>query len=734
MAVTSDFLNTPLERLIGKRNARKLERLHLKTARDLLYHFPRRFDKWGQLTPMRNLVEGADVTVMAQVVDTRMNRTRGGKWRLCVTITDGDTYMDVVFWAKNPHMLSGHQQRLVVGDTFYFAGKIGTYRQRLQLTYPDYDGASEDTESPVTKQRLDEPIPIYPSTAKLHSWALAKAIDTVLLPMEQDDKTDPIPADIRQRYDLPGLVEAFHMYHHPQTDGDWQKARKRFQYEEALVLQTYLAQARARARNHPAPICDVTQGQWRKTLLDSLPFHLTTDQSNAVEHLEQAMSCPQPMNVLLQGDVGSGKTIVAVLAMLQAVDAGYQAALLAPTSVLATQHFQSIMALIGKVDAPVHLLAAATPACQRATLLQMAQSGQPLIIVGTHALLSDDVTLPQLALLVVDEQHRFGVTQRGILRDRAKTSPHVMVMTATPIPRTVAMTVFGDMDTIVMKNLPTGRQPVNTYIVPRSRPAWIDRMWQRVREEIDSAGRVFIVCPRVDDADTSLATGEPRKQTANQDSGSNRTSQVTSLASVEAMTKELPTVASIADVGFSVVTGRSKPQEKNAAMTSFINGHTPILLATTVIEVGVDVPDATMIIIMDADHFGLSQLHQLRGRVGRGNKAAVCMAVTNAQPGTAPLQRLEAFASTNNGFELAEKDLELRKEGNILGAQQSGNVSSLQTLSLADKTVVSVICDMRREAIGIIERDPQLNSLDYSGLCQALQRLDTEEEAFLERG
>lgn len=697
----TDLMERPLDRVLGKATARKLKKLGITTPRELLYHFPRRYDKWGDLTPMSHLFVGADITVMARVADTEMRRTFGGKWQLKVTITDGTQVMDVVFWAKHSGMLRGHQARLTVGETFYFAGKVGSYRNRLQLTYPDYDAA----DSPA--RNIHQPIAIYPTTKGLSSWVLAKAIDTVLLPLTPADIDDPIPADVRMRYDLPDIVSAFHMIHHPETDDDHGRAYRRFQFEEALVLQTILMQRRHMADSLDAPICQPDDPHLSTHIIEHLPFELTDGQHKAIAAIGEKLMRPTPSNILLQGDVGAGKTIVALLSMARAVDSGYQAALLAPTSVLAAQHFESLSALMGDYASYVHLLTAATPTQQRNDLQQRLDGGEPLIVVGTHALLADRVSLPKLGVVIVDEQHRFGVAQRDILRHKGDVTPHTVVMTATPIPRTVAMTVFGDMDTIVLDQLPSGRSRVETFIVQNSRRSWVKRMWERAREEIDNGGRVFVVCARVEEKDEGAT-------------------------SIEKMIDVLPTLPPMRDIAVSVVTGKMKAEEKQQSMQAFISGRTPLLLATTVIEVGVDVPDATMMIILDADFFGLSQLHQLRGRVGRGTKPAICMAATNAEPGSIAMERLDAFASTTNGFDLAEKDLELRREGNILGSQQSGTRSALRTLSLADTNTVSIIRNARDEADTIVTADPSLD--DHVALRAATERIDSEEEEFLERG
>ena len=465
------------------------------------------------------------------------------------------------------------------------------------------------------------------------------------------------------------------------------------------------------------------------------------------------------MQRLLQGDVGSGKTLVALRAMLQVVGGGGQAALLAPTEVLAAQHHSSLEAVLGPMArlgmlggaeraTRVHLLTGSTPAAQRRRILAELAAGEPAIVVGTHALLSDTVQIPFLGLVVVDEQHRFGVAQRDALRERGGLTdpatgqthtPHLLVMTATPIPRTIAMTVFGDLATSVLDELPAGRRAVPTHLVPWSRTSWVEGIWRRAAEEVASGGRVYVVCPRIEVDDEPLQALTEGAAAVDTDDWPGQEALVEEgdgshpdrpLAAVEDWRQRLEGEPALGGIGVGVLTGRMSGEDKAAAMADFASGTTPVLVSTTVIEVGVDVPEASMMVILDAERFGLSQLHQLRGRVGRGSRPSLCVAVTGAQVGSTAFHRLKAFASTTDGFALAEADLELRSEGDVLGASQSGRTSGLDLLRVTRDA--RLIATARRQAERIVAADPQLS--EHRALAAAIvERLDEESQAFLER-
>ena len=447
------------------------------------------------------------------------------------------------------------------------------------------------------------------------------------------------------------------------------------------------------------------------------------------------------MNRLLQGEVGSGKTIVALRAMLQVVDAGGQAALLAPTEVLAAQHFESIRRTLGPLSrdgilggfgtdaVQVTLLTGSMPTAARKQAMLDAASGTAGIVIGTHALLSDNVSFYDLGLIVVDEQHRFGVEQRDVLRSKASKPPHLLVMTATPIPRTVAMTVFGDLETSVLDELPAGRAPITTHVVGLAEhPAWATRIWSRAREEIDAGHQVYIVCPKIgsdDDGDFSPGEAEPSAADLEGDSGARE------LASVTGVVELLRDEPALAGVPVAPLHGRQDPALKSDTMASFTANQTKLLVSTTVIEVGVDVHNATLMVILDADRFGISQLHQLRGRVGRGGLPGTCLLVTTLEPGHPSRRRLDAVAATTDGFELSQEDLKLRREGDILGASQSGGRSTLKLLRVLEHE--DVIARARKDAWRIVGGDPSLDA--HPVLAAAIDEyLNPEKEAFLERG
>ena len=494
----------------------------------------------------------------------------------------------------------------------------------------------------------------------------------------------------------------------------------------------------------------------RADLDAALPYELTAGQARVGEDLARALESTVPMQVLLQGDVGSGKTLVALRAMIQVVGAGGQTALLAPTEVLAAQHRASLEALLGPLGRAgmlggaerairVLLLTGSTTAGRRREILAALAAGEPAIVVGTHALLAETVQIPFLGLVVVDEQHRFGVAQRDALRERRgvtdpatgeERTPHLLVMTATPIPRTVAMTVFGDLDTAILDELPAGRGPVDTHLVPWDRVTWVEGIWRRAAREVASGGRVYVVCPRIDAGDQEQGEDDPDRPEPfddlpeEPDGGVDREGPTRPPAAVAEWAQRLADEPSLTGTGIGTLTGRMTSAEKDAAMEAFASGAAPVLVATTVIEVGVDVPEATMMVILDADRFGLSQLHQLRGRVGRGDRSSVCVATTGVEVGSTAYHRLKAFAETADGFALAEADLELRSEGNVLGAAQSGRRSDLDLLRVTrDRRVIEAA---RGEAEEIVAADPRLT--DHRALAAAIvERLDEESQAYLER-
>ncbi|KQN96681.1 ATP-dependent DNA helicase RecG [Arthrobacter sp. Leaf234] len=731
-------LDAPLDRHLGPVAKLLAKHFSITTVGELLNHFPRTYLKRGELTPIAEVPVDEEVTLIARVQSANSRRMRTRKGMLLeVVITDdaegGIGAMSLTFF--NGY---GAERDLRPGVRAMFSGKVTVYRGKLSLTNPAYVLLDEGDGDP---EYVNRPIPVYPAVEKLGSERIAIAVGTILDTLRLTDLDDPVPASIARRDKLMSLATAYELVHRPQQVEDAYRAQHRFRYQEAFVLQAALARRRALAAREDATARPARAGGLLDQFDARLPFTLTQGQLDVGRTLADDLARDHPMNRLLQGEVGSGKTLVALRAMLQVIDAGGQAALLAPTEVLAAQHLQSITRTLGPLaeggmlggsadGTRVVLLTGSMSTAQRRTSLLEAASGDAGIIIGTHALLSDNVQFFDLGLIVVDEQHRFGVEQRDSLRTKARTSPHVLVMTATPIPRTVAMTVFGDLETSTLSELPAGRSPIATHEVGLTEhPAWIDRIWARAREEIDAGRQVYVVCPKIGDegrSEEDVAAplyGDPVPEKA---PGGQQ-----ELTSVVGLSDDLDAVPQLQGVTRGMLHGRMDPQDKADVMARFADGSVQLLVATTVIEVGVDVPNATLMVIMDADRFGISQLHQLRGRIGRGGHAGTCLLVTKLEPEHPSRERLSAVASTTDGFELSQKDLELRREGNILGASQSGGRSALRFLKITQHG--KVIEKARTDAQEVVGEDPDLEG--YPGLALAIELyLNPEKEAFLEKG
>ena len=717
-------LRDPLP-LGGKKTSEAFEKVFgIRTVGDLLRHYPRRYYTRGELTPLAELREGDHVTVLARVESATLaqySRSRfpnGGRKttdRAEVTVTDGTATLTLTFFGG----AGRHVRALQRGKIGLFAGTVSTFRGRRQLVHPEYellpvDAVDAETTAEAAAEYATELIPVYPASARLSSWRISQAVQVVLNILDIGE--DPLPEEVRQQHDLWPREMAIRAIHRPQDRSDLQRARKRLKWDEAFVMQAALAQRRMAAAAMPAmprpPEPDGIAAEFDRRL----PFTLTEGQRFVGEVIARDLSCAYPMNRLLQGEVGSGKTVVAVRAMLQVVDAGGQAALLAPTEVLAQQHYRSITALLGPLASAgqlggaehatrVALLTGSTGVRARRSALSDAFTGDAGILIGTHALLEDRVQFADLGLVVIDEQHRFGVEQRDALRDKAAGSrPHVLVMTATPIPRTVAMTVFGDLEVSTLAELPAGRSPIATHVVPAAeRPRYLERAWQRVREEIAAGRQAYVVCPRIGDEAPGEAAGDDGGIAAD-DVDADFTARRPPLAVLEVA----PALEGgpLAGLRLGILYGRLNPDEKDRVMTAFAAGEIDVLVATTVIEVGVDVPNATAMVVMDAERFGVSQLHQLRGRVGRGVAAGLCLLVTDAPEDSPSRERLDAVAATSDGFRLSRLDLEQRREGDVLGATQAGRRSSLKMLRLlADEELIAFA---RQEASAVVEADPQL--------------------------
>ncbi|MFJ9861052.1 ATP-dependent DNA helicase RecG [Streptomyces albogriseolus] len=727
-------LDEPLKKVLGPATAKVMaEHLGLHTVGDLLHHYPRRYEERGQLTHLADLPMDEHVTVVAQVADARLHTfassraPRGKGQRLEVTITDGSGRLQLVFFGAGVH--KPHKE-LLPGTRAMFAGKVSVFNRRLQLAHPAYELLRGDAEETV-ETWAGALIPIYPATAKLESWKIGKALQTVL-PSAQE-AADPLPGPLREGRGLVTLPEALLKIHRPHTKADIEEARARLKWDEAFVLQVALARRRHADAQLPAVPRRPRPDGILAAFDGRLPFTLTEGQRKVSEEIFADLATDHPMHRLLQGEVGSGKTLVALRAMLAVVDAGGQAAMLAPTEVLAQQHHRSITEMMGDLaqggmlggadDATkvVLLTGSMGAAARRQALLDLA-TGEAGIVIGTHALIEDKVQFHDLGLVVVDEQHRFGVEQRDALRGKGKQPPHLLVMTATPIPRTVAMTVFGDLETSVLDQLPAGRSPIASHVVPAAdKPHFLARAWERVREEVEKGHQAYVVCPRIGDEED----GAKAKKKSPEDEAEKRPP----LAVLD--TAEQLTRGPLAGLRVDVLHGRMPPDDKDAVMRRFAAGEVDVLVATTVIEVGVNVPNATAMVIMDADRFGVSQLHQLRGRVGRGSAPGLCLLVTEMPEAGPARQRLNAVASTLDGFELSRIDLEQRREGDVLGQAQSGTRSSLRMLAVIDDE--EVIAEAREEAARIVAADPDLERLP--ALRTALDALlDEEREQYLEKG
>lgn len=733
------YLDSPVTS-VAPRAGKPFAALGLRTVGDLLRHYPFRYADPGTLTDIASLRVGDTVTVVADVRQAVVRRARStNASRLEVRITDGRAELQLIFFGGARH----HERLLVPRRRGLFTGQISAFGGHLQLAHPTYEMFDDDGEGErVAVERASWPRPVYRAGSGLDTTKIAAAVRTVLGTLREEDVVDPVPPELRDARDLADLHRTLRDLHEPHTTADWQAARDRLRYEEAFVLQAELARRRARAAAEPAtarpPVADGLLAAFDARL----PFTLTAGQREVGETIAAELARPVPMQRLLQGEVGSGKTLVALRAMLQVVDAGGQAALLAPTEVLAAQHARSLRALLGdlaeggmlggaETATRVALLTGSQATAARRSALLDAASGAAGIVVGTHALLSATVQFADLGLVVVDEQHKFGVEQRDTLRAKAATSPHLLVMTATPIPRTVAMTVFGDLETSVLREVPAGRSGVVTHVVPADNPVWMARTWARVREEVvEKGGRAYVVCPRIDGDDDQGADDADLVRDDLDAADDAAPAPRRPLRAVLDVAAELADEPALAGVGVGVLHGRMAPDEKDRALADFASGRVPVLVSTTVVEVGVDVPEATVMVILDADRFGVSQLHQLRGRIGRGSAPGVCLLVSTAEPGTPAAERVDVLASTSDGFALASFDLEQRGEGDVLGASQWGGSSSLRLLRVTRDG--DVIERARQDARDLVERDPELAA--WPPLDDAIRSLLAgDREEFLDR-
>ena len=703
-----------LDRVLGDRTAKAFAKhLGLKTVGDLLEHFPRRYSTRGELTLIAQIPIGEAVTVVADIQDVRERRIKGKAGSILeIRITDGDGTMSLTFFNQ-----AWRAKDLKPGMRGLFAGKTSIYNGQIQLAHPDYELFPESIADEDAKAWAELPIPIYPASSVVTTWMIQRAMGIVLdtlAPLEES-----LPKELIARHGLLSADDAVRKIHRPAKAHEWMAARDTLRYHEAFSLQaTLLKRKRLAAAEESTPRVATADGVLA-AFDASLPFNLTAGQISVGNEITDDLARPHPMHRLLQGEVGSGKTLVALRAMLVVADAGGQSALLAPTEVLASQHFASIERTLGHDLAKrlgLTLLTGQMPAAEKKRALLQIVSGKAQIIVGTHALIAEAVSFFDLGLIVVDEQHRFGVEQREALRLKGKLPPHVLTMTATPIPRTLAVTVFGDLEVSTLTELPGGRRGITTHVVREQNPAQVARVWARVAEEVAAGRQAFVVCPRIDGDDAP----EEAQPDLDDETVEDATKPKRPLAAAVAVAEALRSNPSVGKLRIGLMHGRQATEEKTSVMAEFAAGRLDILVSTTVIEVGVDVPNATVMVVLDAERFGISQLHQLRGRVGRGGHAGLCLLLSAAEDATLALERLEAVASTTDGFKLSEIDLELRREGDVLGSTQSGGRSALKLLRVVRDA--ELIQTARSDAAEILAADPTLER--HPLLAADLARID----------
>ena len=720
-------LENKVSAVVGDRTAKVLETTFgIKSIGDLMRHYPRRYMVRGELSDISALHEGDETTILAQVYSASTRPMRGRKGSMLeVVVTDGTDKLSLTFFNQ-----AWREKDLKVGRQGLFAGKVGVFNNKKQLAHPDYemipDGSDVDS---AVEGFAGKYLPVYPASAKLPSWKISQCAQLAIGSLEEIE--DFLPTSIREKHNYPSLHQALVQLHQPADLDHAGLSRERLTFDEAFLLQSLLVMRRIELKKLNSTSRKRISGGLLDAFDATLPFELTAGQVTVCKEIESDLAQPHPMHRLLQGEVGSGKTIVALRAMLAVIDSGGQAALLAPTEVLAAQHLRTFQKLLGELGqggmlggsdkgTQITLITGSQSAQARREALAKAADGSAGIVIGTHALLGEKVEFKDLGLIVVDEQHRFGVEQRDALKEKAVLPPHLLVMTATPIPRTVAMTVFGDLDFSTLRELPLGRQPITTHVVPvKEKPSFLERAWQRINEEVAQGHQAYIVAPRISadsdaNADIDFLFGEESSE----------------ITSVEELAPTLH-AGPLKGLKIAILHGRLSADEKDSTMQAFTKGEINVLVSTTVIEVGVDVPNATIMVIMDADRFGVSQLHQLRGRVGRGTSPGLCLLVTQCEKETPARERLNAVAGTLDGFELSRIDLEQRREGDVLGASQSGTQSHLRLLRvLRDEALIE---QAREDAELLIATDNDLS--DYPALKAELAQLQRDQAVdYLDKG
>lgn len=659
---------------VGPQRAKALRRLEIEKLEDLLYHLPRAYQDRTQLKRISQLVSGEIETVMAKVIGKQEVKTRNRLTISKLTISDGFSLAQVV-WFNQPYLIKGFQ----TGMSVLVSGKVERKMGEIQFLNAEVETLK------AGEEKTGEIIPIYPSTETL-SQKVWRSIIKNALTVAGPFLIEFVPGKIRNKYSLLSRAEALMNIHFPSSLVLMEAARKRLAFEELFLFQLGLALRRKGVETEKKGICHQTEGELVDKLISNLPFHLTTAQIKVVEEIKEDLARERPMTRLVQGDVGAGKTIVAAIALAYAIQGGYQGALMAPTEILAEQHFQSLNKLLGPLGVNIALLTGSIPRKEKSNILAEVKKGSQKLVIGTHALIQEEVAFANLGLAVADEQHRFGVLQRTGLQEKG-TNPDILVMTATPIPRTLALTLYGDLDVSIIDQLPPGRKPIKTYwVTSQSR----EKVYDFARKQVENGRQVYMVCPLVEESE-----------------------KISLLAAVDLASHLQEEV--FPDLKVGLLHGKMKGKEKDQVMEQFRNGMLNILVSTTVIEVGVDVPNATVMIIENSERFGLAQLHQLRGRVGRGIHQSYCILIADPKTDEGK-QRMRVMTQTEDGFKIAEEDLKLRGPGEFLGVKQHGFPSFHAADLLRDFKILQMA---RQEAFRIIEQDPQLKS--YPLLNTAVQ-------------
>ncbi len=677
-------LDSPVIKLsgVGPRNAERLKKLGVRTIRDLLYLFPRRYVDYSNIKTINRLRYGEEVTLIGNVWDVSIREAKSGLTVVSCLLADGTGVIEVS-WFNQPHIA----QQLRPGKQIVVSGRVDEFMGRLTMSSPEWELLDKEL---VSTGRI---VPIYPLTKGLSPrWLRRLMLRATKYWAEK--VPDPLPEKIREERKLLPLGSALAQIHFPDNQELLKEARRRLAFDELLLLQLGVMRQKFAWRSNPGRAIKVDYG-FVEQITSSLPFELTGAQRRALQEILKDLADDKPMSRLLQGEVGSGKTVVAFIAMLVTVAAGYQAAMMAPTEILAEQHYQTMTSLLERMDLKhlisprIRLLIGSTKPSEKRQIQEEIASGEIDIVVGTHALIQEGVQFANLALAIIDEQHRFGVRQRASLRQKGYL-PHVLVMSATPIPRTLALTIYGDLDISILDEMPPGRQGVKTYLIT---PLERERAYRFIRSQIERGRQAFIIYPVIEESESVDAPS--------------------AVAEYERLRKEV-----FPDLNLGLLHGRMKGEEKEKVMEAFRQGEIQILVSTAVVEVGVDIPNATVMMVEGAHRFGLAQLHQFRGRVGRGSEPGYCILVADSESPEA-LERLKIVETIQDGFQLAEKDLEMRGPGEFLGTRQSG----LPELKLARLTDIKILTEAREVAMEILQEDPELLRPEFRLLREAVDRL-----------